>query len=182
MTFGLRPATPSQLIDAELGLDQTAAEHRGLPEDLLRQAARRLGIICLVATGVWITNLLLVHFVYAVPGTVSPEHVASYRQRLAVYDWVGVFNVLLSLGLFWYIRSSQRSPRRILDLALGYEVLLALSVGVLDYAEGGPVEGVSWIAVIILLFAAVLASTPQKTLITALVAASMGPVGALIWQ
>jgi serine/threonine-protein kinase len=61
-------------------------------------------------------------------------------------------------------------------------VFLALSVGVLDYAERGPAEGVSWIAVIILLFAAILASTPRKTLATALVAASMGPVGALIWQ
>lgn len=183
MILDLRPATPSHIIETEVGnVQQTAARPEGLPEDLLRQAARRLGIICLVATGVWIANLLLVHFVYAVPGTVSPEHVAAYRQRLAVYDWVGGFNVLLSLGLFWYTRSTRQNPRRVLDLALGYEVLLALSVGVLDYAEGGPVEGVSWIAVIILLFASVVASTPQKTLVTALLAASMGPVGALIWQ
>lgn len=174
---------PASLVETEAGerVPAGAARHR-LPDDLLQQAARRLGIICLVAAAVWGTNLLLVHFVYAVPGTVSAEHAWSYRQRLAVYDWIAYFNVLLAVCLFWYTRSGQRSPRHTLNLALGYEVILALSVGLLDYAERGPVEGVSWIAVIILLFAALLASTPGRTLLTALVAASMGPVAALIWQ
>jgi hypothetical protein len=177
--------TAPRLIETEIG-DSDAplapATYAGLPDDLLRESARRLGIICLVAAAVWTVNLVLIHFVYAVPGTVTPEHVASYRQRLAVYDLVGGFNVVLALSLYWYIRARWRKPHWVLNLALGYEVFLALSVGVLDYAERGPAEGVSWIAVIILLFAAVLATSPRKTLIAAVVAASMGPVGALIWQ
>jgi hypothetical protein len=41
---------------------------------------------------------------------------------------------------------------------------------------------VSWVAIIILLFPPVVPSTPRKTLVTALVAASMDPTGALIWK
>jgi serine/threonine-protein kinase len=63
-----------------------------------------------------------------------------------------------------------------------YEVFTAFSVGFLDYADQGPTEGVSWIAVIILLFAPIIPASPRKTLVTALSAATMGPAGALIWK
>ena len=174
-----------RLIEREVGSSDaplTPATRAGVPDDLIRESARRLAIICLVSAAVWTTNLVLVHFVYSVPGTVSLEHAASYRQRLSVYDLVGIFNVLLALGLFWYVRTSRQKPSWLLDLALGYEVFLAFSVGVLDHAERGATEGVSWIAVIILLFASVLVTSPRKTLITALAAASMGPAGALVWH
>jgi serine/threonine-protein kinase len=68
-----------------------------------------------------------------------------------------------------------------LDLALVYEVLIALSIGLLDYAVGTP-AGVSWIAVIILLFPPVIPSAPWKTLLTATIAASMDPLAALFWK
>jgi serine/threonine-protein kinase len=124
----------------------------------------------------------LVNFVYAVPGTVPSDKVASYEKWRPVYDLIGMTNVLVSLGLFWYNRRSKRSARFLLDLALGYEVFTALSVALLDYAEPGPTEGVSWIAVIILLFAPMVPSPPRKTLAIALAAASMGPLAAVIWQ
>jgi hypothetical protein len=110
-------STTPRLIETEIG-DSDAplapATYAGLPDDLLRESARRLGIICLVAAAVWTVNLVLIHFVYAVPGTVTPEDVASYRQRLAVYDLVGGFNVVLALSLSWTWRWATRcsSPCR----------------------------------------------------------------------
>jgi serine/threonine-protein kinase len=139
-------------------------------------------VLCLLSASVWAANLLLLNFVYAVPGTVPADRVASYWKWRALYDLIITTNILVSLGLFWFTRRRRHRPQFVLDLALVYEVFTAFSVGVLDYAEQGPTEGVSWIAVIILLFAPMVPSTPRKTLVAALLAASMGPVGALIWK
>jgi eukaryotic-like serine/threonine-protein kinase len=155
---------------------------QGLPEDLLREASRRLAALCLISACIWAVNLLLLNFVYAVPGTVPTDRVVSYWKWRPVYDLVGTMNILVSLGLLWYTRRGKAGPRSLLDIALVYEVFTALSVALLDYAEPGPTEGVSWIAVIILLFASMAPSTQRRTLLAAFAAASMGPVAAEIWK
>ncbi len=129
----------------------------------------------------WLANWLVVQLVHPLPGTVRPEDIALHARYARVFDWVGGAAFLASLALFWYTRRSRRSPRFLFDLALVYEVFIALNIGVLNYALGYP-QGVSWIAIIILLFPPVIPSTPRKTLITALFAASMDPAGALIWR
>ena len=94
---------------------------------------------------------------------------------------MGAISLVVSLGLFWYARRSRRGPRFLLNLGLVYEVLIALSIGLLDWAYNPPM-GLSWIAIIILIFAAIIPAPPAKTLVVALLAASMDPVGALIWK
>ena len=173
----------SRLVETEIGSALPSLhERQSLPEDLLREASRRLGVVCLISACVWSANLLLLNFVYAVPGTIPADRVASYWKWHSLYDVVITANVIVSLGLFWFTRRRRVDPRLVLNVALVYEVFTALSVGLLDYADQGPTEGVSWIAVIILLFAPIIPATPRKTLITALLAATMGPVGALIWK
>jgi eukaryotic-like serine/threonine-protein kinase len=159
----------------------TPPGRRGLPDDLLGEAAQRLGIASLVIAGLLIIEFLLVHFLIGLPGTLKPEDATKLSRWLPVFDLIGPLIIGVSLGLFWYTRNSRRSPRFLLDLALGYEVFLALTVGVLNYAVEPP-TGVSWIAVIIVMFAAIVPSTPSKTFVTALIAASMDPAAALIWQ
>src|SRR5215208_1378632 len=174
----------TRLVETEIGaaLAHPVDHWHSLPEDVLRDAAQRLGVLCLISALVWTANLLLLNYVYVVPGILASGRVASYWKWRTLYDAVIVINVLGSLGLFWFARHNTRRSQFILDLALVYEVLTALSVGILDYAEQGPTEGVSWIAVIILLFAPIVPSTPEKTLATALTAATMGPVGAMVWR
>jgi hypothetical protein len=179
------PAPSSRLIESEIGnppADRTPASQQGLPEDLLREAAHRLGVVCLVAAFFLVANFPVVHFLYPAPETVRPENLARHDAWVRVYDVIGTATLIVSLGLFWYTRRSRRSPRFLLDLALGYEVFLALTIGLLNYAVGARPEGVSWVAIIILLFPPVIPSTPRKTLATAMLAASMDPVGALIWK
>jgi eukaryotic-like serine/threonine-protein kinase len=184
MTLGLVPSPDSPLSQTEVSRPaaiQTPGG-QGLPEDLLQQASRRLAVLCLVSACIWAVNLWLLNFVYAVPGTIPTERVVSYWKWRPVYDLVGTMNIIVSLGLLWYTRRRRGSARVLLDIALVYEVFTALSVALLDYAEPGPTEGVSWIAVIILLFASMTPSTPRKTLVAAFAAASMGPVAAEIWR
>jgi eukaryotic-like serine/threonine-protein kinase len=184
MTPSSRLPAPSRLIETEIGnppADPTPVSRQGLPEDLLREAAHRLGIVCLVSAGLWLVNFLVIHLLHPLPGTLGEKQVSRHGEWVPVFDRVGGAAFIISLALFWYTRRSRRSPRFLLDLALGYEVLIALSIGLLDYAVGTP-SGVSWIAVIILLFPPVIPSTPRKTLVTALLAASMDPLAALFWK
>ena len=170
-------------IETEIGSPaaSTPASQQGLPEDLLQEASQRLAYTALISGGLWLANWLVVHFVHAMPGSPQAAEMALHEQWVRVFDWVGGAAFLASVALFWYTRRSRRSPRFLLDLALVYEVFITLNIGILNYAAGYP-PGVSWIAIIILLFPPVIPSTPRKTLVAALVAASMDPVGALVWK
>jgi eukaryotic-like serine/threonine-protein kinase len=145
----------------------------GLPDDLLQQASHRLGIMCLVMSGLWAANVVWANLLQPV--------VKHDIAILRLFNLVGAINIAASLGLYWYTRRSELNPRFVLNLGLAYEVLIALSIGVLDWHESPP-DNVSWIAIIILLFPAIIPSTPRKTLLTALLAASMDPVGAWVWK
>ncbi len=175
--------TDPRFLETEIGTPaaslRTPIGRRGLPEDLLREAAKRLGIICLVAAGIWTIEFVLSHIVLGMPGMLPEEQVG--RQWLRLYDVVGLINVAVSLALFWYTRRSKRSQTFLLDLGLVYEVFTAASIGLLDYVFSHPM-GVSWIAIVIVLFPPIVPNTPGKTLTAALVAASMGPVAALFWS
>jgi eukaryotic-like serine/threonine-protein kinase len=170
------PTPSSLLIETEVGSPPASSSaSMGLPDDLLQQASRRLGIICLVIAGLWAAELVLAHFIMPAP-TRMPD-----TAILRLFDRLGVINLVASLGLFWYTRRAERNPRFLLNLGLVYEVLIALSIGVLDWAYNPPM-GISWIAIIILIFAAIIPATPGKTLAAALLAASMDPLAALIWK
>jgi serine/threonine-protein kinase len=172
------PAPSSQLVQTEIGSPpgpSTPPGSRGLPEDLLSQASRRLGIACLVIAGLWVANFVLAHVLQ--PAPVKMPDTAILR----LFDLLGAANIAASLGLFWYSRRAERNPCFLLNLGLAYELLIALSIGILDWAYNHPM-GVSWIAIVILLFSAIIPSPPRKTLVTALLAASMDPVSALIWK
>jgi eukaryotic-like serine/threonine-protein kinase len=146
-----------------------------LPADLLEQAAHRLGLICVVIAGLWTAELLLGHLVTPIP-TQYPD-VKIFR----LFELTGGITLVVSLALFWYARRSRRDPRFLLNLGLAYEVLITLSIGVLDWAYNMPM-GLSWMSIIILIFAAIIPAPPAKTLAVALLAATMDPVGALIWK
>jgi eukaryotic-like serine/threonine-protein kinase len=175
------PVPESRLLATDVGDSPKAGVGSTLPEDLLREAAQRLGIVCLASAGLWAANFLLIHLVHPIPGTLEDTQLARHGEWSRAFDVVAGAAFLISAGLYWYTRRSRRSATFLLDLALAYEVVIAFCIGLLDYAVGAPV-GVSWIAVIILLFPPIIPSAPWKTLLTALIAASMDPLAALFWK
>ena len=176
-----RDHPPAEMVIGSPAANQSSLGRQALPEDLLREAAHRVGVVCLASAALWAANFLLVHGIHPLPGTMEPEHIARHDDWVPVFDVVGGAAFVLSLALYWYTRRSTKSAQFLLDLALVYEVLIAASIGLLDYAVGTPV-GVSWIAVIILLFAPIIPSRPWKTGLAAFLAATMDPLGALYWQ
>src|SRR4026208_1643153 len=99
-----------------------------LPEDLLREAAHRLAIVCLATAALWAAEFVLVHLVHPVPRTLAGTQMSGHARWVPVFDRVGGASFFLSLALFWYTRRSRQSARFLLDLALVYEVFIALAI------------------------------------------------------
>src|SRR5215831_7449689 len=152
---------------------------RALPEDLLREASRRLGIISLLGATLWTVETVLVHLM----GPMNAPR--AHRPHVRWPDAIAVGSVLISLALFFYSRKRDRDPRFVLDLGLGYMVLTAFAIGQLFHWDitdpnASVAPTISWIGAVVLMFAAIVPTTPGKTLVAGLIAASMNPVGMLI--
>src|SRR5262245_22818227 len=153
---------------------------RALPDDFLREASARLGIMSLVAAGLWVVGTILGHLAMrAMQGGDPNGNMATMDHAIAATS------VVASLLLFSYTRRANRNPQRILDLGMAYMVLTALALGLTFYS--GPIlptlsvsPEISWIGAVILMFAAIVPNTRTKTLVAGLVAVSMNPVG-MLW-
>ena len=146
----------------------------GLPPDLLQSASKRLAILALIMAALLLVNL----FIYSLLPLLGGPRVGEPPGLLDAF----VLGLLaLSVGVFFVARSERLEARRKLDVALLYEVTIAFVVGVgLQLAHPGiriPEWGVSEICLVIVLFPVIVPNTPGKTLVAALLAASMDPLG-----
>jgi len=154
---------------------------RAIPDDLLKEASHRLEIMALLAAVLWTVASVLWHL------RLGSE---SGQLGLSPYlssDNIAVIAIIASLALFYYARNTTREPQFILNLGLGYMVLTAIAIGLIGHWYVEPQDPhtpiaptISWIGVVILMFAAVIPSSPRKTIIAGLIAASMNPIGMLI--
>jgi eukaryotic-like serine/threonine-protein kinase len=158
---------------------QTGELPRDIPEDLLREASNRLGLISLMGVALWLVGGLLDHIAMRAMNAADPY----WRQLHIPYAVVGV-GICGSLGLFLYSRNSARNPRFMLDLGLMYLVVTSLELGIIWHWS--PVSSLSvqpqftWVGTLVLMFAAIIPNPPWKTLLAGLIAASMNPIGMLI--
>ena len=143
-----------------------------VPFDLLQEASQRLGILSLVAAGLWVLNAILYHLV-----AVGPAH--------SITNVIEIVSAVSSAGLFLYTRREVKNPQFVLDVGLAYMVLLCFAVAVVGHWEHMPSDSavapeVSWIGVILLIFAAIVPTTPWKLLIASIIAVSMNPASMLV--
>ena len=172
---------PQQPVSTPASLKRKHGD-RDLPEDLLRAASLRLGIMSLLYAVLWFVGVTLGHLSAHLidPGS-------NRWLQLDAGDAIAVAAVIVSLGLFAYTRRGQRDPRFVLDLGLWYMIFTAFALSQLFHLGGVPVSGttlpeISWVGAIILMFAAIVPSTPRKMLIAGLIAASMNPLTMLIFD
>jgi hypothetical protein len=172
--------TPSSLRDSQ-------GRHRSLPPDLLREASQRLGILSLLGAVLWFLGTLLGHITF---GAQSPAGDTRWRSIMMPIDAIAATSIVVSLALFAYTRRHKGSKMS-LDLGLAYMIALSFGLGLMFHIGavyyGAETLGsrritpeISWIGAVILMFAAIVPTAPRKTIIAALVAASMNPIGMLI--
>jgi serine/threonine-protein kinase len=157
---------------------------RALPDDLLREASRRLGIMSLMGAILWVTAWILNYFALQV---MTAEH--PLPGGLHMPDYIAFVSAAFSISLFVYTRKSKRSPAFMLELGLWYLGLTALAIGFMWHGDAGsdvqPIFPMfTWIGPLVLMFAAIIPTPPWKMLGAALIAVSMGPLGMLFarWQ
>jgi eukaryotic-like serine/threonine-protein kinase len=180
-----------QLILPPRGSTPPALDSQGrprtLPPDLLREASQRLGILSLLGAVLWFLGTLLGHISLRAQ---SPPGDTRWRSFVFPIDAIAGLSIIASLAVYWYTRR-HRESKISLDLGLAYMIASSLGVGLLVhlgmvYFGGRPPSArlispeISWVAVEILLFAALIPTHPRKTVIAALVAASMNPIGMLL--
>jgi serine/threonine-protein kinase len=180
-SLSAEPTRLRDVLDDPRGVLRTSrGASRDLPADLLQGASRRLGILALLGAALWVVGSGMDHLAMR-----EMSHGGSGWAELYVPDGIAAASVLLSLALYFYTRRSGREPRFVLDLGLGYMVLTALALGLVNHWGSVPSDWpvrpeISWVGAVVLMFAAIVPSAPLKTLMAGLVAASMNPVSMLI--
>ena len=122
------PLAERRLIGGVIGetpteLSSAPGRPRRLPDDLLRQASRRLEIMALVAAVLWALGPVLEHLAMYLA---SPED-SRWSQYHAI-DNVAIGCVVASLALFVFLRRGTRDPSTVIDLALVYMVAMAFAI------------------------------------------------------
>jgi eukaryotic-like serine/threonine-protein kinase len=159
---------------------RSRARTRALPEDLLRAASLRLGVMSLLFAVLWTVGSVAGHLA---EHAIHPD--SKRWLQFDVGDGIAVASVIVSLALFAYTRKGERDPRFVLDLGLWYMVFTAFALGLVFHLGGVSTSQtvypqISWIGAVVLMFAAIVPTTPKKMLIAGLFAASMNPIGMLI--
>ena len=156
------------------GVRQPLAATR-LPDDLLSEHVQRVAIAGAVGAGLWLFGLVMDLIVMPMTlGTVPPA-------LMIVTDILGI---LISAGLFAFIRHSSYAPQLKADVGILFMVLNAMAVALVNtqartvtiFTMGGHV---SWMTIVILVGSMILPTTPRKMLAAALFSASMDPLG--VW-
>ncbi len=167
-------------VSTPADLTRSLGRSRGLPDDLLKGASLRLGIMSLLFAVLWIVGVVLGHVAAHAIYPDSPR----WRQ-FDITDAIALVSVIVSLALFVYTRRGEREPRFVLDLGLWYMVFMAFALAVMFHLGGVPQHPtifpeISWVGTLVLMFAAIVPSTSKKMLIAGFVAASMNPLLMLV--
>ena len=145
-----------------------------LPDDLLSEQVRRLAMCAAVGAALWSYGLVMDFFV-------APLTVARVAPAATVV--IEIIAIVISIAMFLYVRYASHASHIKTDVGLGYVVLNAVGVALLNtWARTPTVESLShlsWNTVVILVASMIMPTTPRKMLVTMLAAASMDPLG--VW-
>jgi serine/threonine-protein kinase len=145
-----------------------------LPDDVVREQVRRLTMFGWVSGGLWAIGLLM-------DAVIVPSQFGMRAPAAALMIEVG--GITVAAAVILYVRFAPQSQRAKADAGLWLMMLNSAAIAMLETWASDPTPAtmghLSWIAIVILLSAMMMPSTPRKMLAAALVSASMGPLG--IW-
>ena len=164
--------------DASAEPRSAAGRVRNLPDDLLRQATRRVEIMALVASGLWTLAPALGHLALYLTDPGDPRW-----AQFNVVDTIAASAIAISLAMYIYLRTGRREAGFVMDLALVYMVAMSFGIGVLihwgepSFVPTDTRPMITWVGPIILITAAIVPASPWKMLVAGFVAASMDSIG-----
>lgn len=152
----------------------TSRSGNALPAALLDEQVRRLAICAAVGAGLWAFGL-------AMDGVARPFTLGTPLPVTQIT--IEALSILLSAVMLAYVRLSPHSAPRKVDVALGYYVLNAVAVAMLNNWMRAPVVAMSsllsWNTVVILVAAMIIPASPTRILVASVAAASADPLA--VW-
>ena len=154
----------------------------GLPPDLLQRASRRLGWAALIYAGTYF-------MAYFAAALTDPVHRSQLLEHPATP--VAAASIAMGLGIYLLSRYGRIRPERLLDIGLVFEVVGAIGIAWANVWGSWPEVGqfaswyeelrtragwvgIPWECVWILLFPLIVPTTPGKTVLASIGAASAG--------
>jgi eukaryotic-like serine/threonine-protein kinase len=163
--LGRRPSTP---VRASV----SSRPGQSLPNDMVCQTCRRLGIVGLVFAALWALTLFMNNVVAGLLG-----HMAFMRDLWPFPGNIVAIAGVLSSLLMTSLAHRLSGKAILLDVGSGYLVLQCFLVSILSQWAPVPISPrVSWVCIPILFYPAIVPNTPRKTLVTSLLAASTEPL------
>src|SRR3954467_2040158 len=126
-------------------LNRSSGHFRRLPDDLLRDASTRLGVMSMLFAVLWVLGTVFGHLALHV---MQPANLLWLQVDPGV--WIALATVILSAALFAYTRQKDRDPQFVLDLGLGYMVYTAFALSIVFHLGGPPANTaitpeISWV-------------------------------------
>lgn len=150
-----------------------AREPRELPDDMLDESRKRLSVISFIGSILWFVGTVAYHLARR---AIAPDD-PLWRQ-FSLPDAIALVNILASLAFCSWTRRSKKSPAAMLQVALYYMVLTSFSVSVIWHRDPAMhseqiIPTITWVGVVVMLFAAILPFAPRKTVIVGLICVAM---------
>jgi len=176
------PAPDRRLLDLTMGPGRATFEStsRGeLPGDVLESGVRRLGMLALVCAASLTGVLVLI--------TLLARHDAAFRSEVLPRALGCLIPAaLLNLGMLWIARARRFRPSVVLELSQFYVVLFALALSALRHGFPWPAGDAlrSWspVAVLLVMFGALVPARPARVLTTCVLAALTDPLALYLAQ
>jgi len=178
-----QPSLETTALVRPRGTPSNGASSRGqvrLPDDLLREASWRLGILSLLGAVLWIVAPVFAH---VAAGVIKPSDPGWINFR--ALDIIAILSALSSLALYAFTRHHEADPQFVLNLGLWYMILVALALSLA--LHWGPIPAgtvvqpqISWAGAVMLMFAAIVPNQPRRVLVACLIAASMSPLSMML--
>jgi eukaryotic-like serine/threonine-protein kinase len=159
----------ARAVETSARRDPGGCEGR-LPEDVLRETAQRLAMFCAVAAGTWTIALVMAN---ALRPTSVPTPFPWPGNSIG-----GSMVVTLAAAYFHVRRRATQYCESTLNLGLGLLILNAFDIALInEWLPTFPdTRYVSWNAILILVYAMMVPTTPRKMFLACFVAASMDPL------
>jgi eukaryotic-like serine/threonine-protein kinase len=152
---------------------QGSGAGQSMPIDVMQQTCRRVGTVGLVAAGLWTFSLVMNGVAARLMG--HPAMIEDLWPYPALPIAVAG---LVTSGLMVYLagRLGDR-PDLLLDLSAGFLVLTCMLVALItQWIPAAISPRVSWLCILILIYPAIIPSTPTRSLVVSVLAASTDPV------
>ncbi|MBM3759958.1 MAG: serine/threonine protein kinase [Acidobacteria bacterium] len=160
-----------ELKQRRIAFDKAGSSKRKLPSEFASMAARRVGIAGLTFSVCYLGFEILFHFTRA-------NQAAGFETFFLFTTAVGIASGLL---MFWISRRMVHQPEQVIRIGLVFLVLTSMQIGLAEgtvpFTETILIRGHSAIAMWIGVFSLLAPAPYRQSLIAALCAAAMAPLG-----